>query len=108
MFNLFKKPILLFLSISLASFIVFCNILAVSLINCPLLTSTSGENIAQTLGDRGGSHMPDIGIHLTLEPLSIIIISAIAFLSIVAICVLVHIKHKNSKDKDNNSANIEE
>ncbi len=60
-------------------------------------------NPAEPLGDRGGSHLPEIGLQITLNTFWIVFIAVVIVLLIVAIIVLMHYKKKNrdlyEKDK---------
>ena len=89
-----SKIFLLLLSTSVAFFICFCNILNHSL---NYYAGLSVEEV-ELLGDRGGSHMPDLGFHITLQPWLVGVVLAICVICIVLICVLVHIKHKKARE----------
>ena len=89
-----SKLILLLLSLSLTFFIVFCNYLTHSLSFC---ASLSAEQV-ELLGDRGGSHLPDLGIHITLQPWLVTLVLIICVVCIVLICILVRIKHKKTRE----------
>ena len=89
-----SKILLSLLVLSLTFFICFCKYLSGSL---PFCTGLSVDE-AELLGDRGGSHLPDLGIHITLQPWLIGVVLGVCVICVVLICVLVHMKHKKTKE----------
>ena len=97
--NLLNK-ILSFTSLSaliLALFITFCNPVSISLSNANLAVQPAQAVPAETLGDRGSSHLPDIGFSLPQDTWFLVLICILAFISLASIITLVVIKIKINK-----------
>lgn len=93
----------------LALFYIICNHFGLRFYsNLEIFTSEAVP--AETLGDRGGSHLPDLGINLPQETWFIVLVSLVAVISLGLIVFLVVLKIKMSKkpQEQNESENKQE
>ena len=104
----FKKfliyiPIVAFIVALITS---FCNHLCTAFLNQVIEIDATP---AQTLGDRGGSHLPDAGVNLPTDSWFLILMGTVAIVSFACIVTLIVLKVKlNKKQKSEQNASTEQ
>ncbi len=104
----FKKISLISLSVTfiVALIITFCNRLHNPFLN--LSMQNDDQQVAELLGDRGGSHMPDVGFSLPDDSWFVILITCIAALSLACIIIFIILKIKLNKKQLEEAKKLEQ